>query len=411
MKAGDLSRYFRGVALKRLSEVETDSTRSHQHEFNGVERLRSILGEPHGKVHFAARFLYLADDSEEALTEDSSLTWYDAREKARLERGIQRQEYRLYFPSNSISHRARAGDLLLIARKPDNSLLAIVTPQGSTAERQLLWLFGVPDLSLPGFCVPSTLDGQDRTGFATRFILAQIGIEAQDSAPDHLEQTLARFGHAFPGTAEFSAWARSTLPHVSGRDDPDAALLAWMEREEVLFRALEKHLLVQQLRDLTASGIEDTEPFVRLVQSALQRRKSRAGMALENHLAQILTDQGLQFTRTGVTENRLKPDFILPGIGHYHDANFPNDRLTMLASKSTCKDRWRQILNEAARIPLKHLLTLEPGISEHQTREMAAEQVQLVVPAALHQTYTTAQQSWLNNLKDFVAMVRERQNR
>ncbi|EBK1959289.1 restriction endonuclease, partial [Salmonella enterica] len=49
---------------------------------------------------------------------------------------------------------------------------------------------------------------------------------------------------------------------------------------------------------------------------------------------------------------------MFPGISHYHDSEFPHARLTMLASKSTCKDRWRQMLNEAVRISDKHLLTL-----------------------------------------------------
>lgn len=53
----------------------------------------------------------------------------------------------------------------------------------------------------------------------------------------------------------------------------------------------------------------------------------------------VFTDHGVTYTRTGVTENNLKPDFIFPGISHYHNAAFPQARLTMLASKSTCKDR------------------------------------------------------------------------
>ncbi|ASD85469.1 hypothetical protein LB105_004113 [Salmonella enterica] len=61
---------------------------------------------------------------------------------------------------------------------------------------------------------------------------------------------------------------------------------------------------------------------------------------------------------------------MFPGISHYHDSEFPHARLTMLASKSTCKDRWRQMLNEAVRISDKHLLTLEPSISENQTNEI-----------------------------------------
>ena len=59
----------------------------------------------------------------------------------------------------------------------------------------------------------------------------------------------------------------------------------------------------------------------------------------------------------------------------------------MLGAKSTCKDRWRQVLSEAQRIPNKHLLTLEPGISENQTDEMQAKRLQLILPAQLHATY------------------------
>ncbi|EBO9763168.1 hypothetical protein S818_22470 [Salmonella enterica] len=105
-------------------------------------------------------------------------------------------------------------------------------------------------------------------------------------------------------------------------------------------------------------------------QSALQHRKSRAGSALKNQLEQVFTDHGVTYTRTGVTENNLKPYFMFPGISHYHDSEFPRARLTMLTYKSTCKNRWRQILNEVARIPDKHLLTLEPSISENQTNEI-----------------------------------------
>jgi len=81
----------------------------------------------------------------------------------------------------------------------------------------------------------------------------------------------------------------------------------------------------------------------------------------------------------------------------------------MLASKSTCKDRWRQILNEAARIPNKHLLTLEPSISENQTDEMKAERVQLVLPRGLHSTYTPTQQAWLMDVAAFTGLARQRQ--
>lgn len=410
MKPGYLSQYFEGVAIKRLSVVEADVIHSNQHEFNGVEGLRELLGEPDGKQRFTATFLYLTDQDDEPVVEDGFLTWYDARQKARLERGVRRSEYRLYFPTNLVSQCAAAGDLLVIARRPDNTLLAIVAESGTTIERQIMWLFGFSDLAHPGFSVKSEMETeQDRIGFAARVVLDLIGVEAEEEAPSYLDQMLARFDGGFPKTIEFSAYARSTVPDLSSRDDPDVALLTWMEREEILFRTLEKHLLGEKLRNLTQSGVEDTEPFIQLVQSTLQRRKSRVGSALENHLEQIFTDQGVTYTRTAVTENRLRPDFIFPGIQSYRDAEFPSERLTMLASKSTCKDRWRQILTEASRIPDKYLLTLEPSISQYQTDEMIQERVQLVLPRELHSTYSATQQQWLMDVATFAQLVRLRQ--
>lgn len=411
MKRGYLSQYFAGVALKRLSAVEADVIRSNQHEFNGVEGLREILGEPDGKVRFPTKFLYLSDHDDEPLVDDGFLTWYDARQRARLERNVRRWEYRLYFPTNLVSQSAAAGDLLVIARRPDGNLLAIVAEQGTTIEHQIMWLFDLSDLIHPGFSVRSELETeQDRIGFAARVVLEQIGIEVEEEAPNYLDQMLAKFNGLFPKTTEFSAFARSTIPDLSACDDPDAALLGWMEREEVLFRTLEKHLLGGKLHGLVQEGVGDPEPFITLVQSTLQRRRSRAGSALENHLERIFTDRGVTYTRTGVTEIYHKPDFIFPGMDQYHDTSFPRVRLTMLAAKSTCKDRWRQILNEAARIRGKHLLTLEPSISERQTDEMKSEQVRLVLPRGLRSTYTTAQQAWLMDVASFVALVRQRQS-
>ena len=409
MKQGYLSQYFEGVALKRLSAVEADVIRSNQHEFNGVEGLRDILGEPDGKVRFSAKFLYLTDQDDEPVVEDGFLTWYDARQRARLERHVMRWEYRLYFPTNLVSQCASAGDLLVIARLANDSLLAIVAENGTTIERQIMWLFGFSELAHPGFSIKSELETEQYCiGFAVRVIREQIGVEAEEEAPNYLDQMLDKFNGSFPKTIEFSSYARSTVRDLSSRDDPDVALFVWMEREEILFRTLEKYLLGEKLRSLTQAGIEDTEPFIKLVQSALQRRKSRAGSALENHLEQVFTDHGVTYTRTGVTENNLKPDFIFPGISHYHDSEFSHARLTMLASKSTCKDRWRQILNEAARIPNKHLLTLEPSISENQTNEMKSEQVQLVIPQGLHSSYTMEKQKRHMNITEFINMTRHR---
>lgn len=410
MRKGYLSQYFDAIAVKRLSAVEADVFCSNQHEFNGVEGLKQIFGEPAGKDRRDATFMYFDDGIDSPLVESGFLTWYDARQKARLERGVMRSEYRLYFPTNQVSQRASPGDLLLIAKRADDAVLTIIAENGSTIESQLLWLFDLQGEEFHGFAVKSDLDGERaRVGIAARIVLDQIGVEVEDETPDCLEQMLHKFGGEFPKTVDFSKYARETLRGLTAHDDPDAALIAWMEREEILFRALEQHLLGGKLRALVAAGVEDAESYVSVVQSALQRRKSRAGSALENHLEQVFHDRGVTYTRTGVTEGRLKPDFIFPSIECYREATFPAARLTMLASKTTCKDRWRQILNEAERIPYKHLVTLEPGISENQTNEMRLECVQLVLPRGLHATCTASQQAWLMDVAGFTALAKQRQ--
>lgn len=68
------------------------------------------------------------------------------------------------------------------------------------------------------------------------------------------------------------------------------------------------------------------------------------------------------------------------------------------------------MLAEADRIDHKHLLTLEASISRHQTDEMQAKNLQLVLPRGLHKTYTPEQQAWLMDISSFTALVRERQD-
>ncbi len=414
MKRGYLSEYFEGVAAKRLSAVEVDVLISHQHEFNGVEGLREMLGEPEGKVCFDAKLLYLTDQAEEPVVENSTLTWYDARQKARRERNVMRWEYRLYFKTTNVSLKAALGDLLVIAKLRDGSLLVIVAENNSSISLQIEWLFGFTDLAQPGFSVKSELEAeQDRIEFASRFILESIGVEVETTAESYLDVMLQKFNGRFPATKDFSAYARSTLKEINPRDEADLVLMTWMEREEILFRTLERHLMTDRLTQGFAGQVNegvDVDGFLSYSLSVQNRRKSRVGHALENHLELLFVENGLRYTRTAVTENKAKPDFLFPGIAEYRNTAFDPLKLTMLGVKSTCKDRWRQVLAEADRIENKHLLTLEPAISTHQTNEMTAKRLQLVVPRSLHRTYTPLQQKHLMDVSAFTELVRSRQN-
>ncbi|MFL6751995.1 MAG: type II restriction endonuclease [Sphingomicrobium sp.] len=117
------------------------------------------------------------------------------------------------------------------------------------------------------------------------------------------------------------------------------------------------------------------------------------------------------FEAQAVTERGNRADFLFPGSAEYHDETFPPERLTILAAKSTCKDRWRQVLPEAQRIWSKHLATLEPAISSSQTEQMQAERVQLVIPVTLQSSYRDDQRTWLMSVAEFIALVAHREQR
>ena len=405
MKQGYLSQYFKGVAVKTLSAVEADMSISNQHEYNVTKPLKKIFGLHERK--FAARFAYLSDIDEEALTDDGSLTLYDSRKN----QPHRSPEFRMYFTATTVSFSATAGDELFIALKPDDTVLVIVAAGGSTIASQLRWLFGLCDAGHMEFSVRDVLESeQDRISFATRFVLEQIGIIVSVQDNTHLEDMLRIFGRNFPKTKEFSKYARSTLADISPTDNPDAVLMAWMDREEILFRAMEKHLIADYLGERLKEGFDgDVEHLANFFLSIQNRRKSRVGHALENHVEEILLCQGIQFDRGKITENKSRPDFIFPGIQQYHDSAFDITLLTMLGVKSTCKDRWRQVLSEADKIQNKHLLTLEAAISENQTNEMRSQKMQLVVPAAIQGSYTESQRKWLICIKDFIRLVQARQ--
>ncbi|HYP58255.1 MAG TPA: type II restriction endonuclease, partial [Beijerinckia sp.] len=197
---------------------------------------------------------------------------------------------------------------------------------------------------------------------------------------------------------------------ISAIDSPDAALMAWIDREEQLFRRLERRIVADRIKDgfLSADGV-NVDGFLGFSLSVQNRRKVRAGQGLENHLEAVFVAYNLHFARGAETENRNKPDFLFPGQAEYQDPLFPPAQLTMLGSKSTLKDRWRQVLSEAVRIEHKHLFTLEPSISENQTDEMQAKCLHLVLPQSLHSTYRERQRGWLMTLVDFISLVKERQ--
>lgn len=188
--------------------------------------------------------------------------------------------------------------------------------------------------------------------------------------------------------------------------DPDRRLLRRRECEFEIFRSVEQAV---ELPNITA-GFTTVDDFIARAQTILQRRKARSGRSLELHTREIFIEErlveGVQFAHQPVSEDGKTPDFLFPSIAAYRNPSFPADQLRMLAVKTTCKDRWRQILNEADRIPAKNLLTLQEGVSETQFAEMVNAGVQLVVPAGLTEKFPKSVQPHLQSLESFIGDIR-----
>ncbi|MFC1517479.1 type II restriction endonuclease [Candidatus Margulisiibacteriota bacterium] len=400
MKKGHLSQYFQEIAYKRLSAVEANPKVSNQHEFNGVSSLRSIFGDQ--KVEkMPTMFLYF--EEEDPVIDAGFLTWYDSRE-GNDERSA---EYRLYYTGTDVSEESSEGDLLVIGKQSSGDIAVIIAKQGSTVENQILWLFGIPEEIDSKIHSIKVEDSKDKPlNYISNKILENIGVEIEDVTISMLDKLVEKYGDKFPTTKVFSSYSRSTVPEMTIKDSPDDVIIAWMDQEEKLFRTFERHIVAKRLKE--GFG-EDVDSFVSFSLSVHNRRKSRAGYALQHHLEELFKIQKVNFDRDAVTENKATPDFIFPSIKDYHNRKFPIKKLTMLGAKTTCKDRWRQVLSEAARIKNKHLITLEPGISENQTNEMRANKLQLVIPGNIHETYKADQQKWLMSVEGFVDLVRKKQ--
>ena len=418
----DFSEYFVAAAAKYLTAVDAEANTSNQHELGGLIRagFGDYLGHPgDGTYQFDASYLFFSNELEEPLTAEGEVTWYDSR-RYNPDRPA---EYRLYYTGNDITELMSEGDLFVIALRPDRRLTMFIAPPYTSAARSLCYLFDVaPQNSLvgggytPGEKVdyvrgailqvmnlaPSDYFDQHQAGESVSEIAGTYRL-----VNDELQHIVIRqFGETFPKTAIFSEFARETFRDKADITSDDELLLAFMQHEEGLFFALER---VGVEKKLDEGFNNDVDEFIKYSLGIHNRRKSRVGHALEHHLSYIFANAELLFDRGKKTEKKSKPDFLFPGIEYYKDPQFDRTRLLMLGAKTTCKERWRQVLVEAAEINNKHLLTLETAISEAQTDEMESHRLQLVVPEPIHDTYTSAQAAWLMSLEEFIVLAKSKQ--
>lgn len=225
-----------------------------------------------------------------------------------------------------------------------------------------------------------------------------------------LQSFVAQFNN-FPETRQMAQGARDCYNNAYGiaenalRNKPDEVLLNWVDTEYRLFKCMEEKVYA----DVISKPFDSIDAFVQIANEVLNRRKSRAGKSLEHHLADIFTHNELVFEEQAITEDNKKPDFLFPNGECYHNMQFPADDLIVLGAKTTCKDRWRQVLTEADRVDVKYLFTLQQGISKNQLKEMHDSRLTLVVPHKYIASFPQEYQSEISDLTRFISLVRQKQ--
>lgn len=404
---GRIGDYISAVATKTLSVVDIDSKKSNQHEFGGVGRaVAEILGTEDRKTsegHGIDTVVIYMDDDGDPITADIQTSWYDARRQ----NPNRPAEWRLYYQPCHPLQVAAPGDTLYCGYLADGRLLLLVTQADSSVDSKVRWLFGIESAGTRFEVHDNTSQEIDVFGAQ---LLELMGFTLRGTDELLLDDMIAKWDYGFPTGVEFARYAQDSLTDIDPRaDDPDQVVVAYYEREYHLFSVLEQ-AIVQHEYDLEPfikhDGKIDMPMFTAFYTRVRNRRMSRAGTSLELHIARILTARGINFSAQARTEGSKKPDFLFPSKEAYHDPKYPSGMLRMLASKTSTKDRWRQVLDEADRIGVKHLFTITPaGVSVEQNRQMAKADLHLVMPGGIRDTHPEEVRRNTMLFRDFIAEV------
>ncbi len=306
---------------------------------------------------------------------DSRFIWYGEKT---------RSEYRLTKGFNFLEDR-NVGDIFILIKKDETIFNA--------------WLLSTED-DIDAFLNAFNLSPNDAKK------IQNPAEENKDILSDKILKWVGTLDIDFPESKIVSTKAREFANSIihDKHIDYDKTILSWVDMEYSIFKFLENDRYKQYIE----KPFESVEDLVIVANTILNRRKSRAGHSLENHLAFIFDENKIPYSAQAVTEQNKRPDFIFPNIELYRKITFPGDEMTFLAVKTTCKDRWRQIETEADKIKIKYLFTLQQGISKSQLKEMYSRNVRLVVPEKYRKDFPKEYIPEIMNLSSYLQLLKQK---
>lgn len=224
--------------------------------------------------------------------------------------------------------------------------------------------------------------------------------------------TFAMDRAALPATAELAALARSRFLQARSMASLDPFSLsapgdAVREISRViewdLFREFQRRERAVELvravfgdepqdmdmRAVIRRMVDAVGEIDRIMLSASQQRKSRAGYSFEHHIEAMLTAGGVPFAKQVVIEAKKRPDFVLPSLAHLRRRGLEGAaKGLILSAKTTLRERWKQVEREMGGSDL-YLATVDENIAANAIQDMASMNVVLVVPEALKRSDVT----------------------
>lgn len=126
----------------------------------------------------------------------------------------------------------------------------------------------------------------------------------------------------------------------------------------------------------------------KILLSASQTRKARAGRSFEYHIEAMLRAGQVPHDVQVIMTAKRRPDFILPSLKVYKQAGRSYEQALVLSAKTTLRERWKQVEGEIDNCDL-YLATVDDKIAENAIQAMQEAGIKLVVPESLKSSTTT----------------------
>ncbi|WP_454598142.1 type II restriction endonuclease [Qipengyuania sp. SM2507] len=157
---------------------------------------------------------------------------------------------------------------------------------------------------------------------------------------------------------------------------------------ELVRKVLGDDAVTLDMRGVVRRLVDAVGEVDRLMLSASQQRKSRAGYSFEHHIEAMLAAGDIPFAKQVVMDAKKRPDFVLPSLAHLMKPYEGAQRGLILSAKTTLRERWKQVQSEMGSSDL-FLATVDESIAANAIEDMATMGIALVVPESLRKSKDT----------------------